>query len=201
MRNFAQIISIVFQPLFLPLYGIILLLNLPIYQYYYTIGQKLFILFGVALFTAIVPALVILCLIKTKKVKDYFIDDKAERTIPYIICFFCYLLCAVFLWMVNLNLWIVRVMLGVSISLICMIMINFSWKISAHMSGMGGFCGAVFAGALLVNANPVGLFVCVILLSGIVASCRIYLKAHTLAQTFAGFCLGFCCTFFPALLW
>lgn len=200
MRLFAQIVSIVFQPMIVPLYGMILLFCIPAYQAFYTFGQKLFILCGVAFLTAIVPIATIWILIKLKRVKDYFIDNKAERTLPYIICFFAYLSCVLFLWLVNMDLWVINVVLGVATSLVLMIVVNFFWKISAHMSGMGGLCGAVFAGCLWASINPVWLFALVLLSSGVVASCRIYLKAHTLGQTFAGFCVGFACTFIFALL-
>ena len=87
MRTLAQIISVVLQPLFIPLYGMLLLFYLPMYRMFYTFNQKMFIFGGVALFTAIIPLLIILQLIKLKKVKDFFIADKNERTLPYVVCF------------------------------------------------------------------------------------------------------------------
>lgn len=200
MRTLTQIISVVLQPLFIPLYGMLLLFYLPMYRMFYTFNQKMFIFGGVALFTAIIPLLIILQLIKLKKVKDFFIADKNERTLPYVVCFFCYLLCAVFLWWINIDFWVVNVMFGATLSLVLLMAVNFFWKISAHMSGIGGLCGAIFAGSILMFANPVSLFAVILLLSGVLASSRIYLKAHTLGQTCGGFFLGFCCTFIFALL-
>ena len=40
MRTLAQIISVVLQPLFIPLYGMLLLFYLPMYRMFYTFNQK-----------------------------------------------------------------------------------------------------------------------------------------------------------------
>ena len=70
-------------------------------------------------------------------------------------------------------------------------LINTVWKISAHTVGLGGVLGTIMP--LLVKYGDTDLFmpfVTLIALSGLVASARLQLNAHTPGQVGAGFGLG-----------
>lgn len=78
--------------------------------------------------------------------------------------------------------------------------INIVWKISAHMCGIGGLCGAFFAVSWLLYANNLPLMIGLILLSGILAWARLECRAHTAAQLAVGFIVGFSGGFLPLLI-
>ena len=88
-------------------------------------------------------------------------------------------------------------MVGATLSLMLIFLINFFWKISAHMAGIGGLCGGVFACALSFQSNPVALICILILISGAFGYSRLYLRAHTMGQVICGYVLGFACVFSP----
>ena len=62
---------------------------------------------------------------------------------------------------------------------------------SLHMIGAGGLCGAITAIMLILGiGNPIIPAIC-FLLSGMLGTARLFLKAHTPAQVFIGFLAGF----------
>jgi membrane-associated phospholipid phosphatase len=60
---------------------------------------------------------------------------------------------------------------------------------------VGGLSGALLALCLFVPNPPLPLLYGVLGISGLVLSSRLKLEAHTGAQVYAGYLLGFSCTF------
>lgn len=96
--------------------------------------------------------------------------------------------------------WFISLLLGACVALILALLINFFWKISAHAIGTGGLLGGIMGVAQdpfdkpllgLYHRNPN---------SRLVGTSRIFLKRHTPMQVYAGFCLGFICTFVASFL-
>ena len=77
-------------------------------------------------------------------------------------------------------------------------LVNFKWKISAHMAGIGGFVALVCR----INAGGDGVFdllpvICgAIFIAGILGTSRIAMERHTFWQVMAGAANGFICVYF-----
>lgn len=179
----------------------ILLMQLPLFQFlglYY----RILAVVGTLLFTGIFPALPILLMMRRGQVRDLFISRREERTMPYLFSLLAYVFWVIFLWRtLSFPLELVAVAIGSVISVILMVFINLKWKISAHAAGMGGFVGSIFAVSYLVQINPLALIIVSLLVSGLVAISRIYLKAHTLSQVIGGFSLGTATVFLSAVIY
>lgn len=190
MKTFLRIITFVFQPLLMPSYAMILLMQLPLFQILGVYYRALAII-GTILFTAIFPALPILMMVRKGQIKDIFISQREERTMPYLFSLLAYFFWILFLWRtLQFPSEFIALAIGTVVSLILMVIINFKWKISAHLAGMGGFVGCLIGVSYIVGINPLWLIILSLIVSGLVAISRIYLKAHTLSQTIGGFCLG-----------
>lgn len=201
MKNFLKLISYVIQPLLIPTYGLIILMQLSMYRYLGIYFQLLAVV-GTLFFTTVLPAVIIFILIKKGVVSDVFMAKKEERTLPYIFSILSYVIWSYFLiHTLHFPIEFVLIAFGTIFSVILMIFINFRWKISAHLAGMGGLFGGVVAVSYMLSIFPLTLLVVLIILSGLLAVSRIVLKAHTIEQTLAGFCLGFACTFLPPLVY
>ncbi len=201
MNKFYQLISVIFMPLLMPLYGIIFLFQLTEFSYlpslfkWVTIG-------GTVLFTIILPLIPIILLRRKGEINDLFISNREQRVIPYLFSFLAYVFWAYFLWRtLQMPLYVVGVGVGSAISIFIIVFINLKWKISAHMTGMGGFVGGVFGLCYRTGVNPIGFFIFVIFLSILLGLARVETKAHTPSQALAGFIVGFlsvflCCLYF-----
>lgn len=188
---FARIISIILQPIFIPLYGVILLTEYDPVLSNLPISAKSLIWLIVFLSTGIFPAIIIGIGMKYGGITDSFISNRKQRPLPFFLTFLGYLFGAYWLHRVGLNTFYIAPIIGAAVSILIILPINHFWKISAHLSGIGGLCGGIFTFAFIYGTTPIILLVCLILLSGILAWSRIELKAHTLGQVCCGWLNGF----------
>jgi membrane-associated phospholipid phosphatase len=64
------------------------------------------------------------------------------------------------------------------------------WKISMHMTGIGGLCGSLLLCSIIWPIDIRWMLAAVFLIAGIIGSSRLILNAHTPAQVSAGFFAG-----------
>lgn len=201
MNKFYQIVSVVLMPLWMPLLGIIFLFQLNDFAYLSS-NFKWITIGGTILFTIILPALPILILKRKGEINDLFISKKEQRIIPYLFSFLAYAFWTYFLYStLQMPMYVVALGAGSTISIFVITFINLKWKISAHMTGIGGFVGGVFGLCYRLGVNPIWFFVLIIFLSILLGLARVETKSHTPAQALAGFIVGFlsiflCCLFF-----
>ena len=197
MKRIHQIISLVFQPLLMPTYAMLLLMNMEIFILL-PLRWRLIAIIGTFIFTGVLPALPIWLMMKRGDVNDLFISKREERTMPYLFSFMAYVFWALFMWRtLQFPIFIVAMGMGSAISIFIIVFINLKWKISAHMAGVGGLCGAVFGVCYRTAINPVWLIAIILFISALVAFARLELKAHTPGQVLAGYVVGFIAVFTP----
>ena len=123
-------------------------------------------------------------------------QEKEQRTMPYVFSIVGYSFWTVFLAQtLHFPMTIAVMGIGSVLALVVVMLINFKWKISAHLCGMGSLFGFVSGLSYVMAKNPIGLLVLTLCLAALVALSRIELKAHTPLQTLAGFIVGFVCVF------
>lgn len=200
MLKFHKVVSFVLQPLLMPSIGIILLVLSPLGMYF-TVTWKWFAVIGTFLFTALLPATPILMMLRNGQIKDLYISKREQRTMPYLFSLVAYIFWTLFMWRIlKMPLFLVLMGVGSTLSIIAITLINSRWKISAHLSGIGGLSGGVFGYSYIMGINPLGLLILLLSLSALTALARIELKAHTPGQTLAGFSVGFLLVFLPPVL-
>ncbi len=146
--------------------------------------------------TFAVPSLLIYYLYRTGFLTDLNMPDRTDRRLPYLITGMVYLV-VTYLFAFRMSLFSetspeVAIILGsITLSILLVGLINTVWKISAHTVGIGGVLGTVML--LLIKHSDTELFmpfIGLIVLSGLVASARLQLNAHTVGQVGAGLGLG-----------
>jgi len=197
MKNIYNIISLIFQPLLMPTYAMILLMNMDVFALL-PLRWHWIAIVGTFIFTGVLPALPIWLMMKRGEVNDLFISKREERTMPYLFSFMAYVFWALFMWRtLQFPMFIVAMGMGSAISIFIIVFINLKWKISAHTAGVGGLCGAIFGVCYRTAINPVWFIVTILFISALVAFSRLELKAHTPGQVLAGYVVGFIMVFTP----
>ena len=199
MRLFSNIISGMFHPLLMVTYGVVLARSFT-YLAIYPPTMKLLLAGGAFLSTAVIPGAFIFLMVKNGAAVDMELSDRHERVVPYLIFITSIMVCAFYMYKMMLPFWFISLLLGACVSLILALLINFFWKISAHAIGIGGLLGGIMGVARIHLINPYWAFIIVIVIAGLVGTSRIFLKRHTPMQVYAGFCLGFICTFVASFL-
>ena len=156
---------------------------------------------GTLVITALIPIVLLLILWKRGNISSLHIDNAKERTTPYVYSLICYGFWCYFVG-VTLHMplvWLV-VAIGSTCALLAVTIINHWWKISAHLTGMGGLLGGICSLALYYSALPTTLIIITLTISLLLMYARLYMNAHTPAQVVAGYLLGILFTFIPNLI-
>lgn len=197
----ARVISWVMVPFFMPVYGLLLAFSLSVLKYVGDNAKWSFVLIVAAINIA-VPCVIVLLLKWLGLVSDYGLNGRRERFIPYIVTILCFLGTAWFVDTKGAPMWLTMFYIGGAVAGAVDLVVNFSWKISAHAAGAAGVI------ALLIRIMHDGYpqpgiliwLIIAILLTGLVASARLWLGRHTLGQVLAGACVGFCSVFFMTMI-
>ena len=195
----SKTLSIVCYPLFIPSYGMALYMwamlhstpTLPsIYVWLNIIST--FVL------TAFIPIVLIIILWRQGRVSSLHITNPKERTIPYLYSTACFGFWCYFVSNTTHlpKVWLF-IALGATVALLAVTFINRWWKISAHLTSMGGLLGGLISMGLYYNIVPTSLVIALLVLSLLLMYARLYLDAHTPMQVVCGYLLGILCTFIP----
>lgn len=195
-RNLAQFLSVIFHPVLMPTYALILIFRHSSY-FSYTIpeGVKAALYSIIILNTLILPVLVSYLMIKRGLIRSFEMEKREERLLPFITNLLLMLVAAFMIFKLHLPRIFFLLTLGAAASVFIAIIINFKWKISIHMIGIGGIIGTFFGLStfLLVDLR-IPIIFC-LLLAGLIGTARMSLGAHRPLQIYAGFFVGFICEY------
>lgn len=201
VKNIAKILSAVFSPLLMATYGVALTMWLS-FLCFLPVGSRVVVIFETFLATVAIPVIGIFVLSRIKVIQDPRLNDRADRTWPYIIETVCFIGMGIYFYYVNAPAWLSLFMLGGAVALIILTVVNHWWKISGHATGVGGLCAIIFY--LMMSGNTVynlhWEFIVAVLIAGLVCTSRLILERHTLLQVAAGFLNGFACLYGAAML-
>lgn len=193
LRSIALVISVVFQPLLMPtlVFGMIFF-GVPQST---TIPEefKIRLFYLIVLSTLLIPMITIIGLRLSGMVKSLHMSEVKDRTVPFLIVSLYFILTTYFLYQkteFDPILW--NGMAVITFSVIILTIITWFWKMSAHMTGAGGLLAVVLVLGLKFPAFEILYpLLLTLLLSGAIASSRLYLQAHRPLEIYAGFLMGF----------
>jgi membrane-associated phospholipid phosphatase len=197
-RKLALFVSFVLQPLIVPsLIFLFLLFSAPQASSMGT-WEKGYVLLMVFLTTFAIPVISIFVLRLTKNISSFHMKNKEERLLPFVMVSLYYVMSTYFFQIkFNLEPLLIQTLISITICLILLTGITFFWKISAHMVAISGLLAIIVAVVIKYPGNDL-LFLILggILVTGGLASSRLYLNAHTPLEVLGGIILGFGVCFF-----
>jgi membrane-associated phospholipid phosphatase len=194
----ALVVSVVFQPLIVPtlVFGLIFFVvpestSLPT-------ESKMGIFYLVVLSTLVIPMITIFGLRLSGTLKSLHMETIQDRLIPFSITSTYYLLTLYFIYDKSDFDPILWKSLGIiTFAIIILTFVTFFWKISAHMTGMGGLMAVVLVlGFKFPNFKALYPLLLSITLTGVVGTSRLYLTAHRPIEVYVGLIFGFIVCFF-----
>ncbi len=192
--RFANLISLVFHPIFVPIYGILAIVNFHLVVSSKLNAQPTFLwmsMFFVLL--SLLPLLGVMFLLNKFKIKELSEITLPERRIA------AWVLCVIyavqffffdnFLFHPILKLFVLALCLSSGVlAIICSYK-----KISFHVFGWAGLLVLVTVLAQLNKPIYIFLTLITLVITGIVASARLQLNAHTKQEVYLGFFIGLIC--------
>lgn len=190
--RFAQIISVLCHPLFMPVYAVALIFQFNPYISFQVPELLKTIVFGIlAIFTIFLPIITALIMKKLGIVQSIYMKTAAERRWPFLFTAVWYFLCFKLLTTLSLPKGLYLLMIGAITVILIAHLITFRWKISVHMIGISGVLGAVVGLSHRFHFDHLLLVLLLIGVAGLVGYSRLKTESHTPMQVYAGFILGF----------
>lgn len=193
VRKIALLLSVIFQPLLMPslvfgllFFGVPQATSLPE-------AFKVRIFYLIVSSTLLIPMILMLGLRWSGYVKSLHFEEKSDRRIPFLVVTLFYVLTTYFLkekTELDPILW--QGMAVITIAVALLTAVTFFWKMSAHLTGIGGVLAVVgILGLYFPSLTVAYLLVAILVLGGMVASSRLYLDAHRPAEVYVGLLVGF----------
>lgn len=192
MRALSLFISGFFHPIFMPFYVVLVAFLLqPSDLLFLPTSVQLFVLLQVLVMATLLPMGSVLVFVRLGRLSSVMAENRNERNLPYLVQSLC-LASLIFSFRNNaLPALLIELMVGALVAVLLAWFINRRWKISAHAVGMGGLVGFLCALHAQTDVSVYWPLFFSVLLSGGVASARLYLQAHHPAQVYVGFLVGF----------
>ncbi len=200
-KAFSHVLSVAFHPVFINLLNLWLLFTLfPALSYGIPLKMRMFYISIIFVSTSIIPLVMVLLLRFTGRVHSVMLNQKEDRRIPYLVTLVMYFF-NYYNFNANYNKYPTHPMflsyLIACAAIIAVVMaVNFFNKISIHTATLGALAGVVAVAARYSDVDTRLLLAIVLLLTGLVATARVFLNSHQNLQVYSGFLLGFFLMFF-----
>ncbi len=189
-RTLANIISILFHPMFMPTYGILILFNSGTFLTYLPFEYKRLIFIIVLVNTAILPMCLAPLYLYQKIISTIHMSSNRERIIPLLVSTLLFYFAYYLLNRLNIPHLIKSYILASAVAAFIAFLISFKWKISVHMMGIGGLFGAVLVISSRLMADLKFYWITIIIIAGFTGFARLRLDSHNPLQVYVGFGIG-----------
>jgi hypothetical protein len=191
----AHIISVMFHPLFVPIYvGAFLLFIHPLLFAGYDMMAKVKLLATLFLNLTFFPVVTVLLCLGLKFISSLQMDTQKDRIIPLAAIMIFYFWC----WFVLRNFHEIpplfrQFVFGSFLTVIGAWIANIYFKVSLHGLAMGGICFFMFLVLYVTDGGSAQYLAATILIAGLVCTSRLLLRAHLPFELYAGILIGAFC--------
>lgn len=187
----SKTVSVVFHPLFIPIYGIIIIFSAPTLFGYLPGSIKKLILLIVLINNVLLPLSLMPYLRYRNYITSWTIENRSERMIPMFIASILYAATSYIIIRYPVPVFIKTFILGIFIISLLLTALNMWWKISLHSAAAGAIAALVLVLSFKMNSPLLWPLMLVIVSAGLVLSSRLKLNAHSPAEVWSGFFLGY----------
>lgn len=187
----AKIISIIFHPLLMPVYGMAIIFSAPTLLGYLPFNVKKLLLLIILVNNVLLPLSLMPFFIHRKIINSWALNERKERNIPLIITALLYGTTSYIIFRFPIPLFLKSFIFATAILSVLVILINLFWKISLHSVGAGALVGLVFLLSLKMLTPLDWYLISAIIIAGLILSSRLRLNHHSPMQVWIGLLTGF----------
>jgi hypothetical protein len=190
-NKIAKIVSVVFHPLLIPLYGMLIIFTAPTLFWYIPFKVKKILFLVVVTNNVLIPISLMPFFRNRNIISSWRIETRKERIIPLLSVSLFYSITTYIMFRLQIPLFIKEYIFSVSLIVLIVTIINFWWKISIHSVGAGSLAGIVIFLSLKMMVPLTWFIIPVILIAGLVLAARLKLNYHNSYEVYFGFLTGF----------
>lgn len=191
LDSLAKILSVVFHPLLMLVYGLAIIFSAPTLFGYLPVEIKKLLLLIVLVNNVFLPISLLPFFMHRNIISSWTISDRKERTIPLILTTILYGATSFIIFRYQIPFFLKSYIFSAFFLSLIVTVINLWWKISLHSVGAGALMGIVLILSFRMHAPLVDYLILVIVIGGLVLSSRLRLNYHNPSQVWLGFLSGF----------
>jgi len=188
--TFAKIISFFFHPLFMPLYGLMIIFSAPTLYSYLPFNVKKILIFILLINNILIPLSLMPFFRYRNIISSWVIEKRNERTIPLFSVALLYSITSFIMYRFQIPLFVKAYIFSTSFLVLAVLLINLWWKISIHSVGAGALTAIVFTLSVKMATPLTWFLIPTVIVAGLVLSSRLKLNSHDSAQVYLGFLAG-----------
>jgi hypothetical protein len=186
----SKTVSVIFYPLFMPLYGLIVIFTAPTLFWYIPARAKEILFFIFIVNNLLIPVALMPFFRYRNLISSWVIEERSERTIPLMSVALLYAITSFILSRLEVPLFFKAYGYALTMLTLVLLTINRWWKISLHSAGAGALISIVILLSLRMSASLPFYMAGSVLIAGAVLSARLKLNTHNQAEVYSGFLAG-----------
>jgi hypothetical protein len=191
LDRLSKIISIVFHPLLMPVYGMAIIFSAPTLFGYLPFNVKKLLILIMLVNNVLLPLSLIPFFIRWNIISSWTITERKERNYPLIITTILYCITSFLIFKFPIPAFLKTYIFAASFISLIVTLINFWWKISLHSVGAGALISLVFILSLKMLTPLEWYLISTVVIGGLVLSSRLKLNLHSPQQVWIGLFTGF----------
>jgi hypothetical protein len=190
LDSLAKVLSVIFHPLLMLVYGLIIIFTAPTLFGYLPLEVKKIMFLMVIVNNVFLPLSLMPFFLHRNIITSWTIEERKERTIPLILTTALYAATSYIIFRFQIPFFLKTYIFSAFILSLIVTVINLWWKISLHSVGAGALLGIVLILSFRTHTPLIGYLVMVIITDGFVLSSRLRLNYHNPMQVWLGFLSG-----------
>jgi hypothetical protein len=190
-ETLAKIISIIFHPLFIPVYGMGIIFSATSQSGYIPFELKKLLFLIVLINNVLLPFSFMPFFRYRNIISSWAVENRRERIIPLIITTVLYSATSYIILRFPISVFLKSFIFASFFLSFAVTVLNFWWKISIHSVGAGALLSLVLLLSLKMYSPTVWYLISVAITAGFILSSRLKLNSHNPQQVWFGFLTGF----------
>ena len=187
----ARIISIIFHPLLMPIYGLVIIFMAPTIYSFVPFQVKKLVILIVLVNNVLVPLSLVPFFVHNNLISSWFVSERKERNILFIIGTILYVVTTYIIFRFPVPNFLKSFFFAVAFLSLTATMINLWRKISLYSIGAGAIIALVLILSIKMDTLLLWYLIPAIMAGGLILSARLQLGLHNTCQVWSGFLTGF----------
>jgi hypothetical protein len=190
VKRVAELLSVAFHPIFMPLYGLLIIYSSHTLHSFMPSEIKRMIFILVAANNVMIPLALATVLYARGAISTFNARDRNERMILLTFSVVMYSITAFLLMRMQIPSLFRAYFISIAIVTLITLVITVFYRISLHASGIGGLLVLIVFMILLYQNSMVWQLVAVFVTGGAVMASRIHLEDHSTSEVWTGLLAG-----------
>ncbi len=186
----ARVISFIFHPLLMPVYGMAIIVSAPTLYTYIPFEVKELLIMILFVNNVLLPFSLIPFFIHSKMIGSWTMNDRQDRNFPLMISTILYIVTTYIIFRFSVPHFLKSYILAVTFISLTATLINLIWKISLHSIGAGFILSVVLMLSVKMYTPLIWFIIPTVIAAGFVLSSRLLLNLHNAIQVWCGFLTG-----------